>query len=130
MIVGFANGCFDLLHEGHEYFLQLAAKNCDRLVVGLNTDASVRRLKGEGRPLSPYAVRALSLMEWADMVLSFDTEEELETLIQQVGPQIIFKSDEYYITYESPNNVKVIWVPRIPGYSTSEIAKTYSRETT
>ncbi len=123
MIVGFCNGCFDMLHEGHEYFLQLAAKNCDRFIIGLNTDASVRRLKGEGRPLSAYTVRALSLVEWADMILPFDTEEELETLIQQVDPQIIFKSEEYYATYESPNGAKVIWVPRIPGFSTSEIAK-------
>ncbi len=123
MIVGFCNGCFDMLHEGHEYFLQLAAKNCDRLVIGLNSDASARRLKGPTRPLSSFATRALSLMEWADKIISFDTEEQLETLIQQIDPQVIFKSEEYYATYESPNGARIIWVPRIPGFSTSEIAK-------
>lgn len=124
MNTGWCNGCFDLLTPGHQYFLTLAAMNCDQLVVGLNTDESVRRLKGNGRPIEPFDVRKRKLANWASMVIPFDTEEQLETIVQQVDPQVIFKSEEYYMTYKSPNGGRIFWVPRIPTFSTTvEIAK-------
>ena len=80
--VGFTNGCFDLLHPGHVKLLAGARAACDRLVVGLNGDASVTRLKGEGRPVQPVQARAevLAALEAVDLVVVFD-EDTPEKLI-------------------------------------------------
>ena len=73
-VVGFTNGCFDLLHAGHVNYLDWARRHCDRLVVGLNTDASVRAQKGEGRPVNSEAARAAVLAGLAavDAIVFFD----------------------------------------------------------
>ena len=80
--IGFTNGCFDLLHPGHVKLLAGARAACDRLVVGLNGDASVTRLKGEGRPVQPVQARAevLAALEAVDLVVVFD-EDTPEKLI-------------------------------------------------
>ena len=72
--IGFTNGCFDLLHPGHIKLLAEARAACDRLVVGLNSDASVKRLKGEGRPVQDVHARAevLAALEAVDLVVIFD----------------------------------------------------------
>ena len=79
---GFTNGCFDLLHPGHVHLLEQARGQCDRLVVGLNSDASVRRLKGPTRPVQPEAARAAVLASLAavDLVVIFDEDTPEETL--------------------------------------------------
>ncbi|MDQ2804400.1 MAG: D-glycero-beta-D-manno-heptose-7-phosphate kinase [Pseudomonadota bacterium] len=94
--VGFTNGCFDLLHPGHVHLLEQARAACDRLVVGLNSDTSVRRLKGAGRPVQPEAARAAVLASLAsvDLVCLFD-EDTPETLIRDLRPDLLVKGADY-----------------------------------
>ena len=96
--VGFTNGCFDLLHPGHVSLLASARSVCDRLVVGLNSDASVKRLKGENRPMQNEAARAavLSSLETVDLVVIFD-EDTPEALLHEVRPDILVKGADYTI---------------------------------
>jgi D-beta-D-heptose 7-phosphate kinase/D-beta-D-heptose 1-phosphate adenosyltransferase len=94
--VGFTNGCFDLLHPGHVSLLRQARAACDRLVVGLNSDASVKRLKGSARPVQNQAARAAVLASLADVdalvIFAQDTPEEL---IAAVRPQVLVKGADY-----------------------------------
>lgn len=93
----FTNGCFDILHRGHVEYLQEAAALGDRLVIGLNTDASVRRLgKGDGRPYNDQESRAkvLAALRLVDAVVLFDQDTPLE-LIQAIGPDVLVKGGDY-----------------------------------
>ncbi len=92
----FTNGCFDLLHAGHVSYLRQARALGDRLIVAVNDDASVRRLKGAGRPLNPVARRmaVLAGLEAVDWVVSF-TEDTPEHLLQQLRPEILVKGGDY-----------------------------------
>jgi len=94
--VVFTNGCFDILHYGHARLLQEAREQGDYLVVGLNTDASVRRLKGPGRPLVPEEQRAsmLALYPFVDLVVLFDEETPRE-LVLALRPDVIVKGGDY-----------------------------------
>lgn len=96
--VGFTNGCFDLLHPGHVSLLASARSTCDRLVVGLNSDASVKRLKGENRPMQNEAARAavLSSLETVDLVVIFD-EDTPEALLHEIRPDVLVKGADYTI---------------------------------
>jgi D-beta-D-heptose 7-phosphate kinase/D-beta-D-heptose 1-phosphate adenosyltransferase len=95
-VIGFTNGCFDLLHEGHLHSLEQAKKACDVLVVGVNADASVRRLKGEGRPIQNEMSRArvLACLDHTDIVILFGEDTPLE-LITAIQPDILFKGEDY-----------------------------------
>ncbi len=94
--VGFTNGCFDILHRGHVAYLARARSWCDRLVVGLNSDASVRALKGEGRPVNDLEGRALVLagLGCVDLVAPFDAPTPL-ALIEAVRPDVLVKGADY-----------------------------------
>jgi D-beta-D-heptose 7-phosphate kinase/D-beta-D-heptose 1-phosphate adenosyltransferase len=94
--IGFTNGCFDLLHPGHLKVLAEARAACDRLVVGLNSDASARRLKGEGRPIQDEMSRAqlLAALEAVDAVAIFEEDTPIE-LIRRVRPQVLVKGGDY-----------------------------------
>jgi D-beta-D-heptose 7-phosphate kinase/D-beta-D-heptose 1-phosphate adenosyltransferase len=94
--IGFTNGCFDLIHPGHVRLLERARALCDRLVVGLNSDASVRRLKGSARPVQNETARAtvLASMVPADLVIQFD-EDTPERLIRAIAPDVLFKGADY-----------------------------------
>lgn len=94
--IGFTNGCFDLVHPGHISLLAQARGACDRLVVGLNADASVRRLKGDGRPVQDERARAIVLASLAavDLVVMF-AEDTPENLIRQIRPDILVKGADY-----------------------------------
>jgi D-beta-D-heptose 7-phosphate kinase/D-beta-D-heptose 1-phosphate adenosyltransferase len=94
--VGFTNGCFDLLHPGHVDLLRKARAACDRLVVALNTDASVRRLKGEGRPVQSEHARALVMaaLKSVDLVTLFDDDTPL-ALIEKIRPNCLIKGADY-----------------------------------
>jgi len=96
--VGFTNGCFDLLHPGHVSLLKQAKAACDRLVVGLNSDASVKRLKGEERPIQSEASRAtvLSSLSDVDRVVLFSQDTPLE-LIDAIKPDILVKGADYTV---------------------------------
>ncbi|MEM7395675.1 MAG: D-glycero-beta-D-manno-heptose 1-phosphate adenylyltransferase, partial [Verrucomicrobiota bacterium] len=94
--VGFTNGCFDLLHPGHVHLIEQARAECDRLIVGLNSDASVTRLKGEGRPIYDENARAtlLSSLGSVDAVVVFEQDTPLE-LIQAILPTVLIKGSDY-----------------------------------
>jgi D-beta-D-heptose 7-phosphate kinase / D-beta-D-heptose 1-phosphate adenosyltransferase len=94
--VGFTNGCFDLLHPGHVHMLEQARAQCDQLIVGINTDASVQRLKGSSRPMQTEPARAavLASLGCVDLVCSFE-EDTPETLISALRPDILVKGADY-----------------------------------
>jgi D-glycero-beta-D-manno-heptose 1-phosphate adenylyltransferase len=94
--VAFANGCFDLLHVGHVRYLQGARAEADVLVVGVNGDASVRRLKGEGRPVMPEDDRALlvAALRVVDHVLVFH-EDDVSAVLQALRPDVHCKGTDY-----------------------------------
>ncbi|HYI28457.1 MAG TPA: D-glycero-beta-D-manno-heptose-7-phosphate kinase, partial [Bradyrhizobium sp.] len=94
--IGFTNGVFDLLHPGHIKVLARSRAACDRLVVGLNSDASVKRLKGKDRPIQPDHARAevLAALEAVDLVVVFEQNTPLE-LIEQVRPSVLVKGGDY-----------------------------------
>ena len=94
--VGFTNGCFDILHRGHVAYLQQARSWCDRLIVALNTDASVRRLKGEGRPVNDLESRAVVLggLSSVDRVTAFDDPTPI-ALIERLRPDVLIKGSDY-----------------------------------
>lgn len=94
--VGFTNGCFDILHPGHISLLEQARQHCDRLVVGLNDDVSVARLKGPGRPINPQQARAIVLaaLKRVDAVVLFG-EDTPEALIRALAPDVLTKGADY-----------------------------------
>ncbi len=94
--VGFTNGCFDLLHPGHVALLRQSRAACDRLVVGLNSDASVKRLKGETRPVQTAAARAtvMASLEAVDLVVEFG-EDTPQALIEALRPDVLVKGSDY-----------------------------------
>ena len=94
--VGFTNGCFDILHNGHQFLLQQAADSCDKLIVAINTDASVRKLKGDDRPVNNEINRAvlLSSLKMVDAVILFDDKTPLR-LIQLLRPNVLIKGADY-----------------------------------
>ena len=126
--VVFTNGVFDLLHSGHVDVLVAARARGDALIVGLNSDASVRRLKGPTRPVRGEAERAyvLAALEPVDVVVVFDEDTPLE-LVRRLAPSVIVKGGDY-----SPDTVvggaevrasggEVVIVPLTPGQSTTAI---------
>ena len=96
--IAFANGIFDLLHAGHVRYLQAAALQADRLVVGVNSDSSARRLKGEGRPVMPSAERAeiLAAIACVDYVVVFE-EATCDVLLASLRPDVHCKGTDYTI---------------------------------
>ena len=94
--VVFTNGCFDLIHPGHVAMLEAAAREGDRLVVGLNSDASVQRLKGPTRPVQDEAARArvMGAMRCVDLVVVFDEDTPLETIVALM-PDVLVKGADY-----------------------------------
>ena len=128
--VGFTNGCFDLLHRGHIRLLAEARAACDRLVVGLNSDASTARLKGKDRPINPADSRAeiLAALEAVDLVVVFEQDTPLE-LIERVRPAVLVKGADYRReevvgreTVEAAGG-DVILVDLVPGHSTTRIVE-------
>lgn len=124
--VVFTNGCFDVLHHGHLSYLREAAELGDILIVGLNSDASVKRLKGESRPLNNEADRilALSSLLFVDAVVVFD-EDTPEALIKRINPHVLVKGGDYTedavvgaaFVKAAGGEVKIL--PFVDGYSTT-----------
>jgi D-beta-D-heptose 7-phosphate kinase / D-beta-D-heptose 1-phosphate adenosyltransferase len=126
--IGFTNGCFDLIHPGHVKVLTEARACCDRLVVGLNSDASARRLKGDDRPIQNEQARAevLAALEAVDLVVVFGQDTPLE-LIGHVRPTVLVKGGDYkreevvgYEVVEAAGG-EVVLVDLVPGHSTSRL---------
>jgi D-beta-D-heptose 7-phosphate kinase/D-beta-D-heptose 1-phosphate adenosyltransferase len=128
--VGFTNGCFDLLHPGHVKLMTEARAACDRLVVGLNSDASVRRLKGPERPVQDQQARAevLAALEAVDLVVIFEQDTPVE-LIRRIKPTVLVKGADYRIEDVVGRDVveaeggRVVLVDLVPGYSTSALVR-------
>jgi D-beta-D-heptose 7-phosphate kinase/D-beta-D-heptose 1-phosphate adenosyltransferase len=128
--VVFTNGCYDLLHPGHIHLLHQSRDLGDRLIVGLNTDASVRRLKGSSRPIVAERDRAaiVSALGCVDLVVLFDEDTPLE-LIQAIKPDILVKGEDYRLDQVVGREVveshggRVCLVPLLQGYSTTRIAE-------
>ncbi len=124
--VGFTNGCFDLLHPGHIALLRQARDECDRLVVGINTDASVVRLKGPSRPVQDEASRAsvLSALAMVDLVVSF-AEDTPKELIEEIQPDVLVKGSDYTIdqvvgaAFIQSYGGRVVIADLMDGYSTT-----------
>jgi rfaE bifunctional protein nucleotidyltransferase chain/domain len=131
--VAFTNGVFDLLHPGHVDLLVAARGNADALIVGINSDDSVRRLKGSGRPVRSVAERAfvLAAVECVDLVVVFGEDTPLE-LVKVLRPDVIVKGGDYTEeTIVGANEVKgwggrVVIVPLTPGQSTTAIVRKLS----
>lgn len=128
--VGFTNGCFDLMHSGHLALLSQARSQCDRLIVGLNSDASVKRLKGETRPVNGEIERALMLaaLSAVDMVVIFEEDTPLQ-ILEQIRPDLLIKGSDYQkhevVGYELVESYggSVLLVPLKPGYSTTNLIR-------
>ena len=129
-IVVFTNGCFDLLHSGHVTLLEVAAGEGDLLIVGLNNDSSVRRLKGEGRPVQPEVARAEALLkiEEVNVVTIFSENTPLE-LIDSIKPDVLVKGGDYSSDEIVGADIvlsrggEVVRVPLLEGISTTQIIK-------
>jgi rfaE bifunctional protein nucleotidyltransferase chain/domain len=133
----FTNGCFDILHKGHVTYLAQAAQEGTRLVIGLNTDASVREQgKGENRPINDQDARALVIaaLGFVDLVLFFEEQTPIN-LIKELLPDVLVKGADYDPNETDPNSKKyivgsdliksnggkVIAIPLVDGYSTTSI---------
>jgi D-beta-D-heptose 7-phosphate kinase/D-beta-D-heptose 1-phosphate adenosyltransferase len=126
--VGFTNGCFDILHPGHVKVLTAARGACDRLIVGLNSDASVKRLKGEGRPVQNESARAevLAALEAVDLVAIFEEDTPLR-LITEIKPSVLVKGGDYtretVVGHEvvEAHGGEVMLVDILQGFSTTSL---------
>jgi D-beta-D-heptose 7-phosphate kinase/D-beta-D-heptose 1-phosphate adenosyltransferase len=132
--IGFTNGCFDLLHPGHVSLMSQAQAACDRLVVGLNSDASVRRLKGKDRPVQSEAARAAVLASLAsvDMVVIFAEDTPVE-LIRALRPEVLVKGADYRVETVVGADLVQGWGGRVllaelsPGHSTTATIRKLAR---
>ncbi|HRD27287.1 MAG TPA: D-glycero-beta-D-manno-heptose 1-phosphate adenylyltransferase, partial [Caulobacter sp.] len=124
--IGFTNGCFDILHKGHVAYLAQARTWCDRLIVGVNSDRSVRALKGEGRPVNDLESRALVLagLGSVDLVVPFDEDTPVE-LIRAARPDVLVKGADYTVEGVVGHEMVAAWggevklAPIVEGYSTT-----------
>ncbi|MCB1196653.1 D-glycero-beta-D-manno-heptose 1-phosphate adenylyltransferase [bacterium] len=129
--VVFTNGCFDLLHIGHVIYLQECKKHGDILIIGLNTDDSMRAIKGQSRPLVPLEDRAgiLAALECVDYVIPFSQSTPKE-LIDTLKPDVLIKGGDYKLgDIVGKDEVimrggKVLTIPLVEGKSTSNLIKT------
>ena len=121
MTTVFTNGCFDILHRGHVEYLRQSKGLGDRLIVGLNSDSSVRRLKGDSRPINNQEDRAalLKALRFVDEVVIFDEDTPLE-LIKRLRPDIITKGGDYKTEDVVGNDLaEVMIIPYLKQYSTT-----------
>ena len=126
----FTNGCFDILHAGHIDYLTRARRLGDALVIGLNSDRSVKRIKGPGRPVNRQADRArvMAALGCVDLVTIFD-ESTPERLIRQVRPDILVKGGDWKVRdivggeFVRERGGRVVSVPYLKGYSTTGLLR-------
>lgn len=132
--IAFTNGCFDIIHAGHIHSLMQAASFADVLIVGVNSDASTKRLKGENRPINKEEDRTLILASLAvtDAVVLFDEDTPLN-LIMSILPDVLVKGGDYSIDTivgakeVIANGGAVEIIPIVPGLSTTNLANRISR---
>lgn len=129
----FTNGCFDILHKGHIHYLSEASELGDILVIGLNSDQSVKRIKGENRPYQDENSRALVLaaLSFVDYVVIFN-EDTPHDLIEKLRPEVLVKGGDYkaeeivgYETVKSSGG-EVVIIDFVEGYSSSSVIRKFS----
>ncbi len=133
--IAFTNGCFDILHQGHIYSLSQAAKEADYLIVGVNSDASVKKLKGESRPVNNEQSRALILASliMVDAVIIFPEDTPL-ALIKEILPDVLVKGGDYKAADIAGGNEvianggRVVINPILEGFSTSSIISSVKKK--
>ncbi len=126
--VVFSNGCFDILHLGHIDYLEKASQLGSKLIIGINSDTSVQRLKGPERPVQPEEARArmLAALSFVDGVVLFEEDTPLR-LIETLVPQILVKGDDYTLDkivgadFVLNNGGEVKTIPLVAGFSTTQI---------
>ncbi len=131
----FTNGCFDLLHKGHLDLLRSAKKFGDRLIVGLNSDESIKRIKGEKRPYQTENIRATSLLKTtlASAITIFNQDTPIK-VIKTINPDILVKGSDYQTSnivgadFVISNGGKVKIIQLTPGYSTTKLIKKIDNE--
>lgn len=132
----FTNGCFDILHPGHVEYLSKARDLGDTLVVGLNTDSSVKLLnKANNRPINKELDRALVIaaLSSVDIIVMFDLETPLE-LIKYLKPDVLVKGNDYEVEkivgydFIKSNGGEVVTIPFLEGYSTTQLIKNILKE--
>ena len=124
----FTNGCFDLIHLGHIEVLARSSDLGDKLIIGVNSDLSIKKLKGENRPIIEESsrIRQLSALEFVDAVILFDEETPIK-LIETIKPDVITKGGDYTAKnvvgkeVVSQKNGEVVIIPLTQGYSTTSI---------
>ena len=131
-IIVFTNGCFDILHAGHIKLLKESKKLGDKLIIGLNSDESVKNLKGKERPINNSYNRSIMLaaLSFVDLIVFFSEKTPLK-LIKKISPNVLTKGGDYNINsivgakkvLSSGGDVKII--PLIPNLSTSDLIKKY-----
>ncbi len=134
-IIVFTNGCFDILHRGHIEYLSKAANNGNIMIVGLNTDKSVKKIKGTGRPYQDEKSRAMLLasLHFVNAVILFNEETPYE-LIKLIQPDVLVKGGDYkpeeIVGYDivKAKGGKVITIDYIGGYSSSDIIEKISHK--
>ena len=133
--VVFTNGCFDIIHVGHVDYLSKARQMGDVLVIGLNSDSSVRRLKGNGRPINKECDRAkvLSALYFVDYVTIFN-EDAPELLVRKLKPDIMVKGGDWKdkkvagADFVRSRGGKLVIIPLVEGYSTTSVVKKISKK--
>ena len=126
----FTNGCFDILHRGHIEYLAAAADLGSKLIIGLNSDASVSRLKGSGRPINSFQDRALALaaLRFTDAIVEFDEDTPLD-LIRMIKPDFLVKGGDYSqseivgATDVEASGGEIVIISFTEGYSTTSFLK-------
>lgn len=134
LTIGFTNGCFDLLHPGHVSLLRTAKSHCDRLIVAINADASVRRLKGPDRPVQLEEARAevLASLEMVDLVTVFADDTPLE-LIETIHPDVLIKGADYAEdevvggAFVKSYGGRIVLAPLAPDHSTTKTIQKMTR---
>lgn len=124
---GFVNGCFDVLHIGHVRMLQFAKRECEHLIVAIDSDSRVKELKGHSRPINNESDRKefLKSLRCVDEVKMFATDEDLINLIKSISPDIMIVGSDYQgkRVIGSEHAHQLIFFDRIEGYSTSKIVE-------
>ena len=126
--IAFTNGCFDLLHYGHIKYLQDAKRLADKLIIGLNSDSSLRKIKGKKRPINTQTDRAkiLAALAAVDYLVVFNQETPLK-LIKLVSPDLLIKGGDWErdkivgADFVKSYGARVITIPYLKGYSTTKL---------
>ena len=131
-IIGFTNGCFDLLHEGHVHLLSESKKLCDYLVLGMNSDLSIKKIKGNDRPIDNEQKRFNNVkkLQYVDDIIIFNEDTPLK-LIQYIIPNILIKGADYKeddivgSNLIKKNGGQIILIDLIPNISTTQLIKKF-----